>query len=161
MIAVSHRARGQAGDVGATARLGDRQRADLPPGQDRRHPARPLLGGAELDDRRRRDAVAAQADHRADRGPGHHQLLRHRQDVAEVAAGAADLLGVADAHEARGRQLAVQRARELAGLVPGVGVGRQRRLGEPPGLSAQGGVLVGLEQVRHRAHGTAVAARAP
>ena len=64
------------------------------------HEALLLLFGAEPDDRRQRDAVAAEPDGGADRVPGEDHLVGRDEHVGEVAARAAERLGIADAGDA-------------------------------------------------------------
>ena len=84
MVAVAHGARTQRGDIAATARLGDAERADLAVAQARRDKARVLLGRAEADDRRQRDAVRAEPDDRADRAAREDQLRDQGRNTVGV-----------------------------------------------------------------------------
>ena len=96
LAVLAARERLQARDVGAGARLGDRERADLlalEPGHD---PALLLLLGAELEDRRHRDPdVPADPGGHAARPAARH-LLGEDRAVHGVAALAAVLLGIAE-----------------------------------------------------------------
>ena len=58
-------------------------------------------------------------------------------------------LGIAEAEEPGLRRLAIELARKLGRLFPLVGVGRDLALRESPGVLAQRGVLLGLEDVAH------------
>ncbi len=95
--------------------------------------------------------MGAQADLDAGRLAGDDELLVGGQAVADLAAAAAELLGVAQAEQADLGGARVQLARELLGFVPGVRERRDLLLGEATDLGTQGGVLLGLEQVGHAA----------
>ena len=105
-------------DVGAAAGLGDGERADRVAGQ--RRPDEPVdeVGVAAGGDVGQRDAGGEQPGHQAARRAGvEHRLLQH-DAVEQVAATAADLLGERDAEQAVVTGRAVQRARDLAGVLP-------------------------------------------
>src|SRR6185312_28075 len=110
-----------------------------------RHEAALLLFGAEGEDRRQRDAVRAEPDLDAHRLAREHQLLERHQPMAEVAAGAAERLGIADAEEARLRGLSIKGTRKALGFVPRMRVRGNFVLGEAADLRAEGGVLLVLE----------------
>ena len=97
------------GDVGAGARLGDPERADLLAGDRRAKEALVLLGGAEPVDRRSRDpGVRAEPGADPARGAGRGQLLGPDGVVDVVAALASELDRVLESEEAelarRGRR---------------------------------------------------------
>ena len=147
MVAVAHRARLQRGDVRAATGLGDGERGDLLARDDRSDEAVDLGGAPEADDGWQRDAVAAETHDRSDGLAGEHELLARDEHVRDVAAAASAIRGVADAEQPGAREVTVERAGKLLGLVPGVGVRGDLLLGELARLRSQRGVLVRLEQV--------------
>src|SRR5262249_14059280 len=149
VVAVALGAGRERRDVTAAARLGDRERGDLALGEARGDEPADLLRRAEPDDRRQRDAVAAEADDRADRAPGEDQLVARRQHVAEIAALPADVLGIADAGDAGSRCRPVQLDRKLLVLLPLGAVRRDVGLREASRARPDRGVVFGLEQVTH------------
>jgi hypothetical protein len=115
---------GDAGDVGAGARLGDAERTDLLAGDPRDQPALLLLFGAEVEDRRQCNrGVGVEAGCDAARSAGSRQLLDPDRVVQVGAALPAVLLGELQPEEAQLRAACVQLARELTGRLPLVDVG--------------------------------------
>ncbi len=88
-VAVQPGARSERGHVAPAAGLGDRQCRDLLAAEHRLDEPRLLLVAAESDDRRQRDAVAADAHAGAHGATGQHQLLGRDQHVPQVAPRAA------------------------------------------------------------------------
>ena len=138
------RERPDRGDVGAGAGLGDPERADLLAGDRRAQEALVLVGGAELEDRRRRDpGVGAEPGADPARRAAGGELLGPDGVVDVVAALAAELLRVLEAEEAELGGAVVELAREQPLLLP---LGDVRRdLGRDPAVDrlAQLLVLVG------------------
>ncbi len=115
---------GDAGDVGAGARLGDAEGADLLAGDPWHQPALLLLLGAEVEDRRHRDrGVGVEAGGDAAGAAGARQLLDPDRVVQVGAALAAELLGELEAEEAELGAAGVELAGEFARRLPLVDVG--------------------------------------
>ncbi len=150
VVAVAHRARAQAGDVRAPVGLGDGQRHDLAPFQDR--PGDPLdqhrVTG--LEQVRQADAVREQRGDQAGGAAGEDQLLRDDHRIDGVATGTARGLGEADAEQPRLRGRRVERQRQRALLLPRGQVGEDLPLGEPARRGPQRAALLAVP-VRHRA----------
>ena len=120
-VSVRHRGRPQRPGVGARARLGERERADLLAARERRHEPLALLLRAEREDRQR--AGARVHRHRdADARVRARELLEHEDVGEEVGARAAELGGHADAHQPELGELRVELRREAVLAVPGGGV---------------------------------------
>ena len=119
----------QRAGVRAGARLGEREGADRLAARERRHEARALLLGAEREDRQRRGA-RVHGDRDADSGVAARELLQHEDVREEVGAGAAVLLGHADAHQSELAELREELGREAVLAVPGGRVGNDLRLGD-------------------------------
>ena len=112
LVAVPHRARLDAGDVGAGVGLGDAEAEDLL-ALDRGHdPLLLLLLGAELEDRRHRHVGVDRDAHREAAGQRAAHLLGEHEVGEVVAALAAVLLGYGEAEEA---ELAHARGRPSRG----------------------------------------------
>ena len=95
--------------------------------------------------------MRAEPDHRADRAAGEHELVARDHDVRQVAALPAHRFRIAEAGDPGGRRGLVELDRELLVLFPLRAVRRDVRLREPPRGGADRRVVLGLEQVRHRA----------
>ena len=104
-------ARDERARVGPGAGLGEREAADSLAARERRHEPRTLLVGPELQ-QRQRARRRVDGDRDADAGVRARQLLEHEDVRDEVRAGAAVLLGHADAHQP---ELAELRAAARAG----------------------------------------------
>ncbi len=136
--------RAQRRDVGASARLGDRERRDLLAGQDRRQHPRLECRRGQGHDRRRGDRVRHQRGQQAARA-ALRQFDAGDEPVERIRArDAAVFLGIAEAQQADARRARVQLAREAFGLVPGRGMGRQFVGREPAHRFAKGAVFVGV-----------------
>ena len=136
-------ARGDRGDVGAGARLGDAERADLLAADRRHEVALLLLLGAELPDRRRGDVdVRADARGRAAGADPRHLLAQHRL-VQVVAALAAVGLRVLQPEQALRGELREHLVGEPALVLPLLRVRRQLALDEAADRLSQLFVLVG------------------
>ena len=131
--AAAHRA-----GVGPRARLGQRERADLLAGRQRRDQPLDLLGRAVREQRQRARARVHRDGH-ADAGVGARELLEHQHVGEEVGARAAVLLGHADAHQPEPSELAEQLARERVLAVPAGGVRARsaRRRSARPGRGSR------------------------
>ena len=103
--------------VGARLGLGERKGADHLAARERRHEARPLLVGAEVEDRQR-DGARVDADRHADAGVRARDLLEDEDVGEEVRARAAVLLRDADAHQPQLGELAEDLLREVVLAVP-------------------------------------------
>lgn len=101
-----------------------------------------------MQNRRDGDAVARQADRGADRFAGQNELLAGDQHMSDIAAGAAQLFGVADTENAGLAGSAIQRAGKFFVLVPLGGVGGNVVAGKARHLPAQFAVLLALEEAR-------------
>ena len=130
MIAIAHGAGLQVGHVRAAAGLGDRQGADLLPGQHQRCDSLAQFGAGPFDDGRQADIQGAEARHQA-AGATAHQLLASG-DLGEqiTLMAAAQGLGVTDAQKPGGPGLEVQLTGETAGLLPLVDLGKDFTLDE-------------------------------
>ena len=148
MVAVAPRGGAQIRDVGTAARLGDRQRRDLPARQDfRQHPRLEFRRTCACD-RRRADRIALQAGGDP-AGPGPRQFL-HRDDPHEIVdLRAAIFLGKAEAQQPDRGRLLVEFARKPAGLVPLMGKGFDLLLDKAAHHVAIGFVFGGIEWARH------------
>ena len=106
LVAVAHRARLDAGDVGAGVGLGDAEAEDLL-ALDRGHdPLLLLLLGAEREDRRHRHVGVDRDAHRQAAATARGRSPRRARATVVVAALAAVLLGLVEAEEARARPCA-------------------------------------------------------
>ena len=143
---------GDRGDVGARARLGDPQRADLLALDPRHHPPLPLLLVAEVEDRRQGDrGVRVEARGDASRAPRPRQLLDPHRVVQVVAALAAVALRELQAEEAELGAAAVEVTGEFPRRLPLVDV--RRHLGGDETLDRPAQLLVLLtERRQHRPH---------
>ena len=103
--------------VGAGAGLGQRERAEALAASERWHEARPLLVGAEGEDRQRRRA-RVHGDGDADARVRARELLEDEDVGDEVRARAAVLLRDAHAHEAELRELREQLVGEAMLAIP-------------------------------------------
>ena len=99
------------------ARLGQRERADRLAARERRHEPRALLVAAE-GEQRQRAGRGVHRDRDADAGVRARELLEHEHVREEVRAGAAVLLGHADAEQPELGELPEQRRRERVRPVP-------------------------------------------
>ena len=116
--AVLARRRGaQGAGVGSRLGLGQREGADQLAARERRHEARPLLLGAEAEQRQRHRA-RVDGDRHADARVAARELLDHEHVREEVGPGAAVLLRQADAHQAELGELREDVAREVVLAVP-------------------------------------------
>ena len=122
MVAVALRPGAEIGDVGAAARLGDRERGNLLPRQHlRQHPCLDL-GPGGAGDRRRADGVAHQA--RTDpAGAGARQFLRSHDLHELIGRDAAIFFRKTQAQQPDLGGLGIELARKLAGFVPFMGIG--------------------------------------
>ena len=118
VVALAHGGGPDAGDVGAAARLGDRERADGLAGQGRADEPVDEVGVAGGGDVGQRDAAGEQPGHQ----PAGGALLEHRllqvDGVEQGAAATADLLGEGDAEQPLLAGGQVQLARDRAGVLP-------------------------------------------
>src|SRR5258706_10616734 len=129
-------------DIGAAARLGDRQRAYFLARQDRRQHAALQLLAALGGDRRRADGVRKQARRNA-AAAGVREFLR-ADDAKEVIGGrAAVFFREAEAEQPGRRGLAVELAREFARFVPFSRVRQDLALDKAAHRVAPGLVLLG------------------
>ena len=121
MVAIAPRPGAEIGDVGAAARLGDRERGNLLARQHLRQHPRLHFRPRGARDRRRADGVAHQA--RADpAGAGARQLLRGH-DLHELVGGdTAEFFREAEPEQPDLGSFPIKLARKLAGLVPFMGV---------------------------------------
>src|SRR5690606_3835405 len=145
-VALAHGAGGEAAGVGAGARLGQREAADVLPGGEARQPGALLLlaapGGDGLGDQPQGDG-----DDAAHRGVAAAQFLGHQAVGEVVAAGTAVLLVDGQAQEPQVAQLLDDAAVDLLGAVPGGGVRDDLALHEVPGQPADGALLLAELQV--------------
>src|SRR5581483_844221 len=149
MVAVAPGARAQIGDIGAAARLGDRERRNLLARQHpRQHPRLNIVArGAR--NRRRADGVAHQARRDA-AGTGPRQLLACH-DLHELVGGAAaKLLGKPEAKQPDPGRFTIERAWKLAGLVPLMGERLDLLLDKAAHDLPERLVLAGIEWTVHR-----------
>ena len=148
MAAGATRPGAQVGDIGAAAGLGDRQCGYLLAGENFRQYSRPHFRPGGARDRRRADGVAHQA--RTDAaGAGAREFLRGH-DLHELVGGdAAKFFGEAQAQQADFRGLLIQRARELAGLVPFMREGLDLPLDKAAHDVAKGFMFGGVEGAFH------------
>ena len=107
--------------VGSRLGLGQREGADQLAARERRHEARPLLLGAEAQQRQGHGA-RVHGDGDADAGVAARELLDHEHVGEEVRPGAAVLLRHADAHQAELGELREDVAREVVLAIPLGGV---------------------------------------
>ena len=92
-------ARDHRAGVAAAPRLGQRERRELVALGERRHEPLDLLVRAVREDRQRARA-GVHGDGDPDAGVSPRELLEHQDVAEEVGAGATDLVGDADAHQA-------------------------------------------------------------
>ena len=97
--------------------LGEREGAEHLPAGQRRHEARALLVGAEVEDRKR-DGARVHGHRDADARVGARELLEHEDVGEEVRARSAVLLRDADAHQAELGELPEELLREAVLAVP-------------------------------------------
>ena len=122
-VAVLLGLRAKRAGIGAGFGLGQREGADALATRERRDEARPLLVGAESEDRERASA-RVHRDRDANAGVGTRELLEHENVGQEVGARAAVLLRDTDAHEPELGELRIEVARESVLAVPVRGVRR-------------------------------------
>ena len=154
---------GDAGDVGAGARLGDPQRADLLAGDPGHQPALLLLLGAEVEDRRHRDrGVGVEPGGDAAGAAAAGQLFDPDRVVQVSAALTAVLLGELQAEEAQLGAAPVELTGEFPRRLPLVDVWRDLLADEAADRLAQllvllaegreGGALSCVFDDRHSLH---------
>ena len=156
-IALADRSGRKPGHVAAGAGLGDGQGGNHLAAQHGGDKALFLFDGAQVQDQRQRDGVAAQAGCGADGAAVIDQRVCGHQSVGEVAARAAVLLGIAHAQHTGRRAVGIERPRELLSLVPGGGVGGNRLFAKATQLLAQRRMLLGFKKVgAGQRHGSSV-----
>lgn len=130
MVAVADSFGGEVPDIGATAGLGDGQRADQVALQGGSHVGvdQPLV--ARGDHVRHRDPAGEQGGEHAAGGAGLVHLLADDDGVGAVATPTTHRFGHAGAEQSRGAGLEVQIARQLTVAFPRRGVGQDFAFGE-------------------------------
>ena len=114
-------ARAQRARVRSGLGLGERERAEMLAARERRHEARPLLVGAEREERQRH-RTRVHGDRHADAGVRARELLEHEDVREEVRARTPVLLGDARSHQAELGELREELAREAVVAIPLGGV---------------------------------------
>src|SRR6185295_15312181 len=128
-------------------------------GQRRDEPA-DLLGRA-VGQQRQRARARVDSDGDSDPGIGARELLEHEHVGEEVGAGAAVLLGHADAHEPQLAEVLEDRLGEAVLAVPRPGVRGDLLVGEAPRQVADLALLVGQLVQAHRLRTATVRAPVP
>ena len=128
--------------VAAAARLGEREGGELVALGERRDQALALLVGAVGEDRQRAGA-GVHGERHAHAGVGAGELLEDEHVGEEVGAGAAVLVGHADAHQPELAELGEDLLGEAVLAVPLGGARGDDLVGEAPGQLADLALLVG------------------
>ena len=148
MVAVAPRLGAEIGDVGAAARLGDRERGNLLTRQHLRQHPRLDLGPRGARDRRRADGVAHQA--RTDpAGAGARQLLRSHDFHELVGGHTAIFFRETEPQQPDLGRFPIKLARKLAGLVPFMGIRFDLARHEAAHHVAEGLVFGRIERALH------------
>jgi hypothetical protein len=124
LVALAPSSGADAGDVRPAAGLGHGERADLLAGQRGPHEAVDEIGRAVGTDVRQGDPTGEECGHQATGGARLEERLLHRDRVEQVTTLPADLLGERDAEQSLLRRGEVQLARDRAGVLPVLQVGR-------------------------------------
>ncbi len=146
VVAVAHRPGREVAGVGAGARLGEAEAADVRAGGEPRQPL-PLLLLAPPGRDGLGDEAEGDRDDAAHRGVAAAELLRHQAVREVVAAGSAVLLVDGEAQEADVAELLHDRAVDLLRPVPGDDVRGDLPVDEVPGEPSDGGLLLAEPQV--------------
>ena len=154
-VALAHRARLEVRGVGARVRLGQAEGAEDLAARQRLQPLLLLLGRA-VGQQRRAVGRVVDAHHRRQPAVGRRDLLERQHVGHHVGARAAPFGRHRHAHEAEPAHLGEQRARDLAGGLPGPDMRQHLLAREGAGGVADQGLFFSEQHSRHQGSSRAV-----